>query len=97
MNWKGLQIGSNLTEVISWYLLAVTEGPYHMFRIHDDTVHIRNGGVRAQTRACKAPKQRIKYCLLFRCGQLSDLTVLEGQIHCCCDISLKYSLPFTSL
>ena len=70
MNWEGLQIGSNLTEVISWHLLAVTEGTYHIFRIPDDTVHIRIGGVRVQTRACKAPTQRTKYYLLFRCGQL---------------------------
>jgi hypothetical protein len=53
MNWKGLQIASNLKEVISWHLLTVTGGTYHMFRIPDDTVHIRISGVRVQTRACK--------------------------------------------
>jgi len=63
-----------------------------MFIISDDTVHIRIGGLRAQTRASKAPTQRTEYCLLFRCDLFSDITVLEGQLHCYSDISLKYSL-----
>ena len=67
-----------------------------MFRISDDTVHIRIGGLRAQTRGCKAATQRTKYCLLFRCDQLSDITVLDGQLQWCFDISLKYSLPVLS-
>jgi hypothetical protein len=69
MNRKVLQIGTNVTELMSWHLLAVTEGTQHMFGISDDTVHIRIGGLRAQTRAWKTPTQRTKYCLIFRCDQ----------------------------